>query len=147
MSPPLELVLAADWGSPAVARNGVRAWLRANGWPPPGIDDLVLAVNEAVSNSIEHGYGVGADDPAGTGTVELRGELTGHHVTFTVTDHGVWRPAPADPTSTRGRGIQLMRACMEHVAVTSSADGTTVVLRGRAQPSGQASASAEGRSG
>lgn len=147
MPPPLDLVLAADWVSPSVARDKVRTWLRAAGWTAPHVDDLVLAINEAVSNSIEHGYGVGADDSAGTGTVELRGEITDHHVVFTVRDHGVWRPPVDDPKSTRGQGIRLMRACVDRVTVDGSDEGTTVVLRGRPLPGGQAPSSADGRSG
>lgn len=145
--PPLALVLAADWVSPSVARSRVRGWLRSNGWAEPSIDDLVLAINEAVSNSIEHGYGIGADDPAGTGTVELRGEITDHHVTFTVRDQGVWRPPVDDPKSTRGQGIRLMRACVDEMTVDISGAGTTVVLLGRAVPGGQAPSTADDRSG
>ncbi|MFC4859336.1 ATP-binding protein [Actinophytocola glycyrrhizae] len=140
--PPLDLVLTADWVSPSVARDKVRTWLKANGWAGPRLDDLVLAINEAVSNSIEHGYGIGADDPTGSGLVELRGEISGRHVTFTVRDHGVWRPPADDPKSTRGQGIRLMRACADQVTVDVTDEGTTVVLR-----SGQAPASAEGTSG
>ena len=145
--PPLDLVLAADWISPSVARDKVRTWLRANGWTEPQIDDLVLAINEAVSNSIEHGYGVGAHDQAGNGTVELRGEITDHHVTFTVRDRGVWRPPVDDPKSTRGQGIRLMRACVDQVTVDVTDEGTTVVLKGRPLPAGQEPSSADGRSG
>jgi serine/threonine-protein kinase RsbW len=145
--PPLDLVLAADWVSPSVARNEVRTWLRAHGWTPPQMDDIVLAINEAVSNSIEHGYGIGEGDPAGTGTVELRGEITDHQVTFTVRDRGVWRRPVDDPKSTRGQGIRLMRACMDHVTVDVNEDGTTVVLRGRTPLNGQEPSSAEDRSG
>jgi anti-sigma regulatory factor (Ser/Thr protein kinase) len=146
--PPLDLVLAADWVSPSIARDKVRTWLRAHGWTTPQIDDLVLAINEAVSNSIEHGYGIGADDPAGTGTVELRGEVTDHQVTFTVRDQGVWRPPVDDPKSTRGQGIRLMRACVDEVTVDVTDEGTTVVLRGRPLPEGQAEpSSADGRLG
>lgn len=145
--PPLDLVLAADWVSPSVARDKVRTWLRAHGWTAPQLDDLVLAINEAVSNSIEHGYGIGADDPAGTGTVELRGEISDHHVTFTVRDRGVWRQPVDDPKSTRGQGLRLMRACVDQVTVDVTDESTTVVLRGRPRPNGQDPASAEGRSG
>lgn len=145
--PPLDLELAADWVSPSVARDKVRTWLRDNGWSSPHLDDLVLAVNEAVSNSIEHGYGVGPGDPAASGTVHVRGELTDHHVTFTVRDRGVWRTPVDDPASTRGQGIRLMRACVDEISVDGTEDGTTVVLRGNRVPESQTSASADGRSG
>jgi serine/threonine-protein kinase RsbW len=145
--PLLDLTLAADWVSPSVARDRVRTWLRAGGWTSPHLDDLVLAINEAVSNSIEHGYGIGPGDPAGTGVVELRGEMTDHHVTVTVRDRGTWRPPVHDPASTRGQGIRLMRACVDEVSVEGSADGTTVVLRGNRLADDQEPASADGRSG
>ncbi|MBB4910124.1 ATP-binding protein [Actinophytocola algeriensis] len=146
MPPPLDLVLAADWVSPSIARDKVRRWLRANGWTPPQMDDIVLAINEAVSNSIEHGYGIGAEDPAGAGTVELRGEIADHHVTFTVRDKGVWRPPVDDPKSTRGQGLRLMRACVDQVTIDATDEGTTVVLRGRPLQDGQDPSSAEDRS-
>jgi two-component sensor histidine kinase len=110
------------------------------------MDDIVLAINEAVSNSIEHGYGIGAEDPAGAGTVELRGEIADHHVTFTVRDKGVWRPPVDDPKSTRGQGIRLMRACVDQVTIDATDEGTTVVLRGRPLQDGQEPSSAEDRS-
>lgn len=147
MPPLLDLKLAADWVSPSVARDRVRTWLRAGGWTSPHLDDLVLAINEAISNSIEHGYGIGPGDPAGTGVVELLGEMTDHHVTVTVRDNGTWRPPVNDPASTRGQGIRLMRACVEEVTVEGSADGTTVVLRGNRLADDQEPASADGRSG
>ena len=145
--PPLHLVLTADWVSPSVARDKVRTWLRAHGWTAPRIDDLVLAINEAVSNSIEHGYGIGANDPAGDGTVELHGEITDRHVTFTVRDRGVWRTPVDEPKSTRGQGIRLMRACVDEVTVEGTDEGTTVVLTGRPLPAVQEPSRADGRSG
>jgi anti-sigma regulatory factor (Ser/Thr protein kinase) len=145
--PPLHLVLTADWMSPSVARERVRTWLAADGWAQELIDDLVLAINEAVSNSIEHGYGIGADDPAGADIVELHGEIDDRCVTFTVRDRGTWHAPVDDPKSTRGQGIRLMRACADRVTVEGSAEGTTVVLVGRQAPAGQSSPSADGRSG
>jgi serine/threonine-protein kinase RsbW len=135
----LALVLAADWISPSVARDRVRRWLRANRWSPAHIDDLVLAVNEAISNSIEHGYLIGPDTPMNGETVELRGSITrgpdgSRRVQFTVRDRGVWLPPAEDADSTRGQGIRLMRACVEHLTVEQTADGTTVVMHSRPVP-------------
>jgi len=135
----LDLVLAADWISPSVARDRVRVWLKANRWSPAHTDDLVLAVNEAVSNSIEHGYQVGPEDPPSTEMVEVHGvirraETGARHVEFTVRDAGTWQPPSEDRHSTRGQGLRLMRACVEHVTVDSGDDGTTVTLHSHPVP-------------
>ncbi len=135
----LDLVLAADWISPSVARDRVRTWLTANRWSPAHVDDLVLAVNEAVSNSIEHGYGIGPEDPSGEQTIALHATIVraadgSRHATFTIRDHGVWQPVVDDPHSTRGQGLRLMRACVEHLAIDGTDSGTTVVLHARPVP-------------
>lgn len=134
----LDLVLAADWISPSVARDQVRAWLRANRWSPANVDDLVLAVNEAVSNSIEHGYRIGPDDPPGTETVVVRGVIHrapdgSRHVELTIHDTGGWLPAEEGVT-TRGQGIRLMRACVEHLTIDGNHNGTSVTLHSRPVP-------------
>jgi serine/threonine-protein kinase RsbW len=135
----LDLVLAADWISPSVARDQVRTWLRANRWSPAHTDDLVLAVNEAVSNSIEHGYQVGPDDPSSHKTVEIHGRVLrardgSRHVELVVRDTGRWLPPAEDARTTRGQGIRLMRACVEDLTIDGNADGTTVTLHSRPVP-------------
>lgn len=135
----LDLVLTADWISPSVARDRVRNWLRANRWSPSHVDDLVLAVNEAVSNSIEHGYLVDPEAAPVAGTVEVHGAIHTaadgtRHVELTVRDEGTWLPPTDDPNSNRGQGIRLMRACVEHLTVDGTDDGTTVVLQSRPIP-------------
>jgi serine/threonine-protein kinase RsbW len=135
----LDLDLAADWISPSVARDQVRGWLQANRWSPSHVDDLVLAVNEAVSNSIEHGYQVRPEGERGTGRIGVRGVIHtaadgARHVELTVRDKGVWLPPTADPNSNRGQGLRLMRACVENMTVDGTDDGTTVVLQSRPVP-------------
>jgi anti-sigma regulatory factor (Ser/Thr protein kinase) len=135
----LDLVLAADWVSPSVARDRVRGWLRANGWAPAHIDDLVLAVNEAISNSIEHGYDVGQDDPPSLDTVSFHGAIHrapdgSRHAVLTIRDTGTWRPPTDDDHTTRGQGLRLMRACVDRMTVDGDVDGTTVTLHSRAVP-------------
>lgn len=134
----LALRLSADWVSPSLARAAVRDWLRGHRWPPSAVQDVVLAVSEAVSNSIEHGYGVAVEDvhPHSV-TVDLRAGLTEDggfsRVHVEVHDRGAWRP-PRESPSDRGRGMIIMRACMDHVLVDPSPDGTVVTMISRPIP-------------
>ena len=133
IAPTLDLVLTADWISPSLARDRVRAWLRANGWSPAQTDDLVLAVNEAISNSIEHGYLIGPGDPGRDETVEIHAAIHrapdgSRRVGFTVRDSGTWLPQEEDGHSTRGQGLRLMRACVEHLTIDTGVAGTTVTM-------------------
>jgi anti-sigma regulatory factor (Ser/Thr protein kinase) len=54
--------------------------------------DLVLAVNEAASNAIEHAYP--AADPADL--VMMSFWTDPHHLYVEVADHGRWRPPDTD---------------------------------------------------
>lgn len=134
MCRPLQLALPADPVTPSVVRQRLREWLRAWSWPADQLDDIVLAVSEAVSNSVEHAY---VDQPLGM--VEVRGgiEMTPdrqRQVMVIVRDHGRWRSPPRHHENRR-RGIPLMRAYMESVTIGQPPDepvGTWVVLRSKA---------------
>jgi anti-sigma regulatory factor (Ser/Thr protein kinase) len=138
-------VLAAEWVAPSIARDRVRQWLTAHRWSPAHLDDLVLAISEAVSNSVEHGYGLPVNDiptrsavAAPSSTIELRGHVTtssdgARRVEFTIRDHGQWMP-PGARCYSRGHGLTIMRACTDEVIIDHSSGGTTVVLRSRPLP-------------
>lgn len=107
----------------SLVRDRLGRWLAALGWPEPDADDVVLAVHEAVTNSIEHGYaGREPGDVVVTGHVVDRGT----RVHLTVRDHGRWR-TPSDP-GYRGRGLHVMRGCMACVEVHGGTDGTVVEM-------------------
>jgi serine/threonine-protein kinase RsbW len=133
---PLRLQLPADPVAPSVARHRVRRWLTALSWPAGQLDDIVLAVSEAVSNAVEHAY---LDQPPGVVEVHGGAETTPggqRRVTVIVRDHGRWRPAPIEDENRR-RGIPLMRACVDTLTIGQPDDdraGTWVVLRSRAVP-------------
>jgi anti-sigma regulatory factor (Ser/Thr protein kinase) len=99
----------------------LQAWLALRGCTPEDADAVVLAVNEAAANAIEHGY------QHGRGRVEITGDLAGHEVRLSVVDHGDWRAGRPDPA--RGRGLPLMRTLMDDVDIELLDPGTRVVLR------------------
>jgi anti-sigma regulatory factor (Ser/Thr protein kinase) len=131
--------LDAEWVAPSLVRDRVTAWLRAHRWPDDQLDDVVFAVSEAVSNCVEHGYGIAPRSTArpGVAPVEVSAEIVadgaGRRVAVVVRDHGSWVPPATGPTD-RGRGLPLMRASMARVEVRRGAAGTTVVLRSHRVP-------------
>jgi anti-sigma regulatory factor (Ser/Thr protein kinase) len=125
----LYLALPADPGAPAAARARISAWLSACGWPPAPQEDLVLALSEAVSNAVEHGYGVRPGVVAPPGVVEVAAEVLAEgRVEIIVRDRGGWR-SPSQLRSHRRHGIPIMRACVAECVIDGTPFGTTVVLR------------------
>jgi serine/threonine-protein kinase RsbW len=125
--------LPADPVAVPVARHQIRRWLAALSWPAAHLDDIVLAVSEAVTNAVEHAY---VDQLPGV--VEVRGvvealESGRHRVIVTVRDYGRWRLSPTHDEHEH-RGISITRACMETVTIGLPDDGrpgTQVVLRSK----------------
>lgn len=111
-------------GRPALLaplRSSFRTWLDDHGVPQETIDDLVLACNEACSNAIEHAYDMN------DGTIEVAAECSSSVVVMTVRDHGVWRDIPAP--GERGRGLDLIRAVVDDLAIDRTPSGTRVTMR------------------
>jgi anti-sigma regulatory factor (Ser/Thr protein kinase) len=128
----LSLRVPADVHAPAAVRARLETWLAGLGWPEGPRDDLVLAISEAVSNSVEHGYDIGPDRPGSADEVTVTGSLLDggaeRRVVLTVVDAGRWRPQPA-VRDHRRHGLPIMRACAEELTVAGTQQGTTVVLR------------------
>jgi anti-sigma regulatory factor (Ser/Thr protein kinase) len=112
-------------------RRSFRLWL-AELTDEDTVDDLTLAVYEALANVVDHAYA----------TTQTPGEMRmwatvspPHHgvrdLVVTVSDDGAWRRGQ-DP-GWRGRGLSLMRS-LTRASVLSGAAGTTVRLRRRVVP-------------
>lgn len=127
----LQRVVAADRFAPARTRQLLRAWLAGLDWPSDDTDDLVLAVNEAISNIVDHAYLSSPGPRLGilTCTCERVDELS-RRIRIGVTDYGQWRPPPADSEGRR-RGIPMMRGCTDFVGFQRTATGTQVIMVSR----------------
>jgi len=101
-------------------RHRLHAWLDLRGCTPEDADAVVLAVNEAAANAIEHGY------HDGDGPVEVTGDVVAGELRIAVVDHGGWRDGEPDPA--RGRGLPLMRTLMDNVEIERLDPGTRIVL-------------------
>ena len=130
-APPVAFVheaWVADAGQLALIRGAVRRWLAPLGLAEDATSDLVLAVDEATSNAIEHAY-----RPSTTNdVVELTLWTDDNAICIEIIDHGHWRP-PASPklTDGRGRGIALMHQLIDTVIISFDRRGTKVFLRHR----------------
>lgn len=103
-------VLTASWSTCSLVRDKLAAWLRAHHWPPKELDDVVLAVSEAASNAVEHGYriprnGLGASNQ----TVRLMARIQtttedGRYLDISIKDRGRWRTPRPQWTPIAGAG-------------------------------------------
>ena len=94
-------------------------WITPLGLSPDEVDDVVLAVDEATANAVQHAYG-----PDEHGDVELTLWTEPGALCIEVTDHGNWHP-----TDTPGRGIGLMQRMVGAVLIHVDAAGSKVHLR------------------
>lgn len=134
-------------GNVAVIRYAVAAVASQLPFTIPEIEEIKVAVSEAVTNAVVHAY------PDRPGVVRVRAEVDDEQLTVIVSDEGV---GIADVTRARrngwssdperlGMGFYFMEEFMDSVEVSSTpGQGTRVTLRRRpeqvAPPAAQSSA-------
>jgi anti-sigma regulatory factor (Ser/Thr protein kinase) len=116
----LRLRLAARPTMLAQVRAVLRRWLVRMQIGGQDASEIILAVNEACANAVEHAY---SPAPA---EFELKAIKHDGEVMFVITDTGRWRRPRG---SNRGRGLAIMNAAMDEVDLSSSLDGTEVTMR------------------
>jgi serine/threonine-protein kinase RsbW len=120
----------ADADTVAKFRVHMRRWLDATVViDAQQVADIVLAVDEALSNCAEHAY-CDHDSASGGGmTLDLSYDRAEETVQVCVTDRGSWvEPDPAAINAVRGRGLILMHALADECTVRGRSDGTTAWL-------------------
>lgn len=103
-------------------RAQLSAWLQGVGASETLVADIVLAGNEACTNSAEHAYR-GGD----VGTMKVDASLRGGEIVLSVLDFGTWKP-PSGDNPFRGRGIPLMRAVSDRIQMDQTSSGTSVEM-------------------
>lgn len=132
MNDPTELGFSsngpADAQTVADFRHAFAQWLDDNF--ALGADrrsDVLLAMNEALTNAAEFAY-VNSAGP-GTMSVTARCDAADRRLTVWVTDHGTWlERKPDGRPNTRGRGIELMHALTDRTTFDRQPTGTRVQL-------------------
>lgn len=103
-------------------RHRLADWLDSAGVPDELAADIVLVVNEACTNCVEHAY---CGQPSGAMAVEVG--LADDEIRARITDQGSWKTPPADPRN-GGRGLLLMRALSNAMEMDCTPTGTTAEL-------------------
>jgi serine/threonine-protein kinase RsbW len=109
----------------AAIRVAVRRRLAEFGLGADAAEDVVLAVNEAASNSVEHAY----RPPQPSGMVEVSLATVAGTLTVDVRDQGRWllREVEGGERRLRGRGLMIMRSVLDAVRVDTGPFGTHVL--------------------
>jgi len=116
----LTLVLPASPASHRLVRQSIRRFGAAAALGRERVDDLTLAVGEAVNNAIRHAY------TAPGVVVRVWARRDGGGVRAEIADEGRWRAERADAYG--GRGLQIMREIVEGLEIATTSAGTTVTL-------------------
>jgi serine/threonine-protein kinase RsbW len=111
----------------ALVRVSLKAWLVSLGASEDQTFAILLAVNEAVANAIQH-----AHNPMPP-TVAVSTRHEDGMVEVAVRDHGAWSKDAREGYV--AAGMSLMAALMDNVNVLSDHRGTTVLLTRRLQTS------------
>ena len=119
---PLRLEVSAEPARLSEIRTRLSGWLRSARVSDELAADIVLVVNEACTNSIEHGYR-GVEH----GVVVVHADVNGREICIEITDFGSWKPPDSDPR-VRGRGVPLMQAVSRAVRVDGTSTGTAVAM-------------------
>ncbi len=119
----VDLELPPEPGSVAEARYAVRELARAVGSP---VEEVALAVSEAVSNAVLHAFRYGKE-----GSVRIHARHHGGELIVTVADNGVGMIPDLDSPGL-GVGTSLISRLSEQATFESSDEGTTVTMRFKA---------------
>ncbi|MBI5104947.1 MAG: ATP-binding protein [Solirubrobacterales bacterium] len=116
------------WSAPAAPasvgrlRNAVGTFARQAGLPSGLVGDVKLAVSEALTNAVVHGYRGGSP----RGELVVRAALRARHLEVVVEDGGVGM-APRPDSPGMGVGMPLIASLAEESSVKRRAGGGTVV--------------------
>ena len=117
-----ELTMEADFRLLGQARELIHSTGLELGFDEAAIWDMKAAATEALANAIEHGT-------AADGLIHLRLSPEDGELRLEVSGGGSVERPPSDPQ--RGRGIAIMSALMDEVALSHEGNGTLVRLAKR----------------
>lgn len=113
----------------AVWRRALQRWLAQEVRAPEEIrEDVVLGVNEALANCVEHAYR--SHHQVGVMKLQASYDPQAESIRVCVSDRGSWRKPSSrqsnDPHASRG--IMLMHRLSDHCTIHARPNGTSVYL-------------------
>jgi PAS domain S-box-containing protein len=121
----LDITLPAQPNNGRIFRQALRRFYLAAGLTEDKISLLQVAIGEAITNSVQHAYGIRG------GAVRVRGRIESGNLVIEISDTGRWRGAHEDGG---GYGLQILKGIVPDVAISAGENGTVVRL---AQPIGR----------
>ena len=123
-------------------RDAVREWVGALGWNDVRVADVVLAVDEALTNVMRHGYDNRTDQPIQLILRTITDPARGDAVEIEIRDWG--RQVPLDQIRGRdlddlrpgGLGVHIIRNLMDYADYSHAAGGGMRLLMRKYNPPG-----------
>jgi anti-sigma regulatory factor (Ser/Thr protein kinase) len=100
-------------------RDRIEAWATAAGWQSHEVHDMVLALDEALTNVIRHGYQGQRGHPIELDVTPIRDAKHGAGVEFVIRDYGRQVPLQSicsrnlDDVRPGGLGVHIIRSVMD----------------------------------
>lgn len=122
----ITMVLMADPVSLSVVRERLRKWLGLLRWPGHEIEDIVIAVDEAVSRAVQRAAPAGAGAEVRVAARQFTEADGGRRVIVGVSDD--CGPERRRPDRNGGLGLLMVYACMDQVELSEDSEGTTMLM-------------------
>ncbi len=114
------LSLPARAENVAVVRHAMRSYVAQFDVPEMALNDILLAVTEACTNSVVHAY------PSAAGVIDVGGDRDGDSVVITVRDYGAGIKPRVDSPGL-GLGLPVIMALSESTSIGPAEGGGTEV--------------------
>jgi serine/threonine-protein kinase RsbW len=118
----MEMTLPAEPASVPELRHRAAQYAAAQGVEPAVVDDVALAVSEAVTNAVKYARAAEAE-----GVVELAGAQRGGWLELTVRDRG--EGFGQGSTDGLGLGLSIIARLCSELTIVQEGDGTEVRMR------------------
>ncbi|MFQ5805978.1 MAG: ATP-binding protein [Phycisphaerae bacterium] len=147
----LNLEITSEVAELPRVRDAFRAWTAQHGWAEQQTADIVLAVDEALSNVIRHGYDAEPGHRIEIGARALHDPAQGAGIEIRIRDFG--RQVPLDEICGRdlddlrpgGLGVHIIRSLMDAAEYSHAAGGgMQLVMRKYQRPAAAAQDSQAG---
>jgi len=125
----LEFEIRSDPALLPEVRRRLQAWALGCGWEPDAVAEIALAVSEALTNVIRHGYDGRCDQPICVRAEEIEDPQAGTGIDIVIRDFGRQVPPESivgrhlDDVRPGGLGVHIIRRLMDLAEYTLAEGG------------------------